>query len=183
MKAATTRADAGAPIRDAKATVGEWVAHWRATSLAVSDRKQATKSLAPFGSTPLDRLRPSDIEGLLLTLTAKTKPGRPTADEPTIAASETDEKEIHATTQQLSGRYPNHFAQRVLTLTWSTHHAADPLRGEQSSQHVVVLQPHRYVPDHPRNVDVGRGPSAHPTHRHGMPVNGKTVATVLGATL
>ena len=79
MKALRSRVDAGAPVRDATATVAEWLSRWRATSLAVSDRKPATRSLygalsrkhleaPPFGAIPLDKLRPSDVEALLLTL-------------------------------------------------------------------------------------------------------------------
>jgi hypothetical protein len=94
MKELRKRVDSGAPVRDATATVAEWLAHWRGTSLAASDRKPATRSLyaalsrkhlesARFGNIPLDRLRASDIEGLLLTLRARTKPGKPTADDPT----------------------------------------------------------------------------------------------------
>jgi integrase len=79
MTAARARIDAGAPVRDATRTVGDWVNHWCATTLAVSSRKESTKSLyaglakshivpAPFGAITLDRLRPSDVERLILTL-------------------------------------------------------------------------------------------------------------------
>ncbi|VEG55662.1 phage integrase family protein [Mycolicibacterium aurum] len=91
MKAARERVDAGAPVKDASTTVADWLAHWRATTLAASDRKETTRSLyttlskvhlepAPFGATPLDKLRPSDVEALVLRLRAKTKPGRPDPD-------------------------------------------------------------------------------------------------------
>ena len=97
MKKARDRLDAGAPIKDANTTVGDWLAHWRATTLAVSDRKESTRALyttlsrqhlepAPFGVITLDKLRPSDVEALILRLRAKTKPGRPdpdSDDEPT----------------------------------------------------------------------------------------------------
>ena len=93
MKKARERLDAGSPVKDATMTVAEWIAHWRATTLAVSDRKVATieqygilsrKHLeaAPFGAIRLDRLKPSDVEALILTMRTKTKPGRPTDDEP-----------------------------------------------------------------------------------------------------
>lgn len=79
MRAARERTAAGAPVRDATRTVAEWLAHWRATTLAVSDRKESTRELytnlsrkhlepAPFGAITLDRLRPTDIEALILTL-------------------------------------------------------------------------------------------------------------------
>lgn len=66
--------------------VGAWLAHWRGTTLAASDRKQATRALyenlsrlhlepEPFGAIRLDKLRPSDVEKLVLTLRSKTKPG------------------------------------------------------------------------------------------------------------
>jgi integrase len=74
--------------------VGAWLAHWRATTLAASDRKGSTKELyanlsrkhlepEPFGANRLDRLRPSHIEGLILTMRTKTKPGKRT-DEKTV---------------------------------------------------------------------------------------------------
>lgn len=91
MKKARKRLDDGAPVKDAKTTVGDWLVHWRATTLAASDRKESTRALygllsrrylepAPFGATPLDKLRPSDVEALVLRLRAMTKPGRPNPD-------------------------------------------------------------------------------------------------------
>jgi integrase len=82
MAAARRRIDAGAPVRDATRTVGDWVSHWRATTLAVSNRAKSTRELyagvakthiepAPFGAIALDRLRPSDIETLILTCRGK----------------------------------------------------------------------------------------------------------------
>jgi integrase len=84
MKQARERLAAGGPIRDAKVPLAQWLAHWRETTLAASDRKPATKALyatlcrrwlepAPFGANRVDKLRPSDIDGLLLALRAATK--------------------------------------------------------------------------------------------------------------
>jgi integrase len=81
---ARERLTAGAPVRDAKQTVGDWLAHWRVTTLAASDRKESTRALyanlsrrhlepEPFGAIPLDRLKPSDIDALVLAMRAKTK--------------------------------------------------------------------------------------------------------------
>jgi hypothetical protein len=42
---ARERLNVGAPVRDAKQTVGNWLTHWRVTSLAVSDRKESTREL------------------------------------------------------------------------------------------------------------------------------------------
>ena len=83
----------GNPPKDATSNVGAWLVHWRATTLAASDRKAATKELyanlsrkhlepAPFGVLRLDRLKPSDIEGLVLSMRSETKPGKPTDDNP-----------------------------------------------------------------------------------------------------
>jgi integrase len=77
LRAARERLDAGAPVRDATRCVADWLAQWRVTTLAVSDRKPATKVLyaglsrkhlesAPFGAITLDRLRPTDLEALIL---------------------------------------------------------------------------------------------------------------------
>ena len=83
----------GQPPKDASRTIGDWLAHWRGTTLAASDRKASTKELyanlarkhlepEPFGSTRLDRLKPSDIERLILSMRAKTKPGKPNDEAP-----------------------------------------------------------------------------------------------------
>lgn len=91
LKKARERIENGAPARDATIHVGAWLAHWRATTLAASDRKPATRALYenlsrlhlephPFGATRLDKLKPSDVEKLVLTLRAKTKPGPRDAD-------------------------------------------------------------------------------------------------------
>jgi hypothetical protein len=75
MSDAQDRLDAGSPVRDTSQTVGDWLAHWRATTLAASDRKESTRALyaalcrkhlepAPFGAMPLDKLRPTNIEAL-----------------------------------------------------------------------------------------------------------------------
>jgi integrase len=77
MTAARSRLEAGAPVKDATRTVADWLSHWRATTLAASDRKESTRALyatlsrkhlevAPFGLITLDRLRPSDIEAMVL---------------------------------------------------------------------------------------------------------------------
>ena len=92
LDAARDRLKAGAPVKDANRTVADWLAHWRATTLAVSDRKESTRALyatlcrkhlepAPFGVITLDKLRPSDVEALVLAMRAKTKPGRQTPDD------------------------------------------------------------------------------------------------------
>jgi integrase len=83
LKTARERLDAGAPVKDATRTVGDWLAHWRATTLAASDRKESTRVLyanlcrkhlesAPFGAIPLDRLRPTNVEALVLSMRAVT---------------------------------------------------------------------------------------------------------------
>lgn len=88
---ARERIENGAPARDATMPVGAWLARWRATTLAASDRKQATKALyenlarlhlepEPFGAARLNKLKPSDIEKLILAMRAKTKPGPKGAD-------------------------------------------------------------------------------------------------------
>jgi integrase len=79
LRKARERLEAGAPVRDATRTVADWLAQWRTTTLAVSDRKESTREMyahmcrkhlepAPFGAITLDRLRPTDIEALVLKL-------------------------------------------------------------------------------------------------------------------
>jgi integrase len=93
MKAVRDRVDNGAPATDDKMALAAWMARWRETTLAVSDRKEATRSLyaslsrkhieaGVIGPIPLAKLRPSDVEKLILALRAATKPGKPTQDKP-----------------------------------------------------------------------------------------------------
>ena len=84
LKEARKRIDDGAPVVDAKQSVASWLARWRATTLAASSRAESTKAQyadlarkhlepAPFGSITLDKLRPSDVEALILAMRAQTK--------------------------------------------------------------------------------------------------------------
>ncbi|WP_240431372.1 site-specific integrase [Mycobacterium kyogaense] len=99
MKKGRERLDAGAPVKDASSTVADWLAHWRATTLAASDRKETTRALyeslsrrhlepAPFGNITLDKLKPSDIEALVLSMRSKTKPATADGVEPPRALSD-----------------------------------------------------------------------------------------------
>ena len=96
---ARERLATGAPVRDSKQTVGEWLAHWRATTLAASDRKESTRELyanlsrkhlepAPFGAIRLDRLKPSHIDAVILEMKTRTKPGKTDDAEPARALSD-----------------------------------------------------------------------------------------------
>jgi integrase len=82
LKQVRERLERGAPVKDAKQTVGDWLTRWCETTLAVSDRAESTKSLyaslsrkhltaALFGAITLDKLRPTDVEKLILDLRAK----------------------------------------------------------------------------------------------------------------
>jgi integrase len=93
LKAARERTDAGSPATDDKMALAAWMARWRETTLAVSDRKESTRSLyaslsrkhieaGVVGPIPLAKLRPSDVEKLILALRSATKPGKPTGDTP-----------------------------------------------------------------------------------------------------
>jgi integrase len=106
LKQARDRLDAGAPVKDATRTVGDWLAHWRATSLAVSDRSLSTRILyatlcrkhlepAPFGAIPLDRLRPSDVEALVLAMRSRTKPVTDDDAEPGRALSDSTIRQVY----------------------------------------------------------------------------------------
>jgi len=86
MKAARVRLEAGAPVNDAKRSAADWLAHWRSTTLEASDRKESTKALysnlsrqhlelEPFGAITLDKLKPSDVEALVLAMRRRKKPG------------------------------------------------------------------------------------------------------------
>jgi hypothetical protein len=106
LDTARERLNAGAPVRDAKQTVADWLAHWRATALAASDRKESTKALyanlcrghlepEPFGASRLDRLKPSDIDALVLALRAKTKPSSAEGGELARALSDSTVRQVY----------------------------------------------------------------------------------------
>lgn len=68
-----------APVRDSSQRLAEWLAHWSETSLEASSRKRSTKALyrnlarkhlcpAPFGTTGLDKLRKTHIDGVIVKL-------------------------------------------------------------------------------------------------------------------
>lgn len=82
LKAATRRAERGAPLLDSTATVSAWLAHWSDEPLRASNRKATTQELyrhivkkhlqpAALGALSLARLRPSHIDTLILDLRAK----------------------------------------------------------------------------------------------------------------
>ncbi len=82
LKDARQRLEVGAPVKDTAMTVSTWLDEWVSKALAASDRKQATKDLYTtvvrahlvpvLGRHGLDRLRPSDVEALIV---AKRKAG------------------------------------------------------------------------------------------------------------
>ncbi len=79
---AADRIKAAAPVKDSPRRLADWIEHWTETSLEASSRKQSTKALygtlarkhlssGAIGATRLDRLRKSDIEGLIVALRAQ----------------------------------------------------------------------------------------------------------------
>lgn len=76
LRDARQRLESGAPIRDASVTVAAWLVEWCAKALEASDRKRATKDLyatmarahltPSLGHLPLARLRPSDVEAMIV---------------------------------------------------------------------------------------------------------------------
>jgi integrase len=92
-KAVRERVDNGAPANDDKMALAAWMARWRETTLAASDRKEATRSqyatlsrkhieAGVIGQTSLAKLRPSDVEKLILWMREATKPGKRTEANP-----------------------------------------------------------------------------------------------------
>jgi integrase len=68
-----------APVRDSSQRLSDWLAHWYDTALEASSRKQSTKALyrtlatkhlspAPLGTTPLDKLRKTHVDALVVRL-------------------------------------------------------------------------------------------------------------------
>ncbi|KZS80270.1 site-specific integrase [Mycobacterium persicum] len=103
---ARERLDAGAPVRDSKQTIGEWLAYWRATGLAASDRKESTRELyarlsqkhleaAPFGAIRLDQLKASHIDAMVLAMKAETKPAATEGGEPRRAFADSTVRQVY----------------------------------------------------------------------------------------
>lgn len=81
LRAVNKRIADGQPARDAAMTVADWCQTWRTTALEASDRRATTKALyaglarkhleaGVIGSKRLDRLKPSDVEALVVKLRA-----------------------------------------------------------------------------------------------------------------
>jgi integrase len=79
LEKARDRVKVEAPVQDSTIKLAQWINHWQETTLQASPRKDSTKELyrtlgrkhlcpAPFGATPLDKLRKSHIDGLLVKL-------------------------------------------------------------------------------------------------------------------
>jgi integrase len=77
MREVRQRLDAGEPVTDATMLLSAWLEEWISGALEASDRKRSTKDLyaglarthlapAPLGIIPLDKLRPSDVERLIV---------------------------------------------------------------------------------------------------------------------
>lgn len=76
LKEARQRLDAGAPVTDSSVTLAVWIEEWIAKALEASERKRATKDLyatvarahlsPTLGHLSLERLRPSDVEALIV---------------------------------------------------------------------------------------------------------------------
>ena len=82
MKTKRDRIDAGQPAKDANMLLGDFVGLWVATTLDASDRKATTKATYSnlarshlqgdgIGAVPLDRLRATDVEALILKMRGK----------------------------------------------------------------------------------------------------------------
>lgn len=83
-RAAAKRVEEGKPVRDASATVADVSKEWRTKTLLASSRKPTTRALyesllrthvetSSIASRRLDRLRASDVDGLIIELRSKTK--------------------------------------------------------------------------------------------------------------
>lgn len=82
LKKVRARLDDGKRAKDAPDTVASWLERWRESSLAASDRRATTKSLygslsrkhledGDIGRKRLDKLKPSDVEAMIVELRGK----------------------------------------------------------------------------------------------------------------
>lgn len=77
LREARQRVEVGEPVKDSATTLDVWLDDWTTKALEASDRKQATKDLyammaraylkPALGHVELGKLRPSDIEALIVT--------------------------------------------------------------------------------------------------------------------
>lgn len=84
-QAARDRVKAGAPVRDATRSLGDWLTEWIGKDLEASARAQSTKEMyagycrtwliPTIGAVPLNKLMPADITGLVLTMQKAQKAG------------------------------------------------------------------------------------------------------------
>jgi integrase len=106
LKAARERLDNGVAVQDSKRTLADWLAHWRATTLAASDRKESTRELyanlcrrhlepEPFGAIKLNQIKPSDVEGMVLAMRAKTKASKTAGVDPVRALSDATIRQVY----------------------------------------------------------------------------------------
>jgi integrase len=110
-KAVRERVDNGAPANDDKMALAAWMARWRETTLAASDRKESTRSLyaslsrkhiedGVISPVPLAKLRPSDVEKLILDMRSQMKPGKRTEEnqnpEPVRALADSTIRSVYA---------------------------------------------------------------------------------------
>ncbi|MGV9673553.1 tyrosine-type recombinase/integrase [Gordonia sp. NPDC003504] len=79
LKDVVDRIEDGQPAKDAALTLGQWLKTWRTTALEASDRRATTKALyssmsrthlegSPIGRKRLDKLKPSDVEAMVVNL-------------------------------------------------------------------------------------------------------------------
>jgi integrase len=106
LKIARERLESGVAVQDSKRTIADWLSHWRATTLAASDRKESTRELyanlcrrhlesQPFGTIRIDKLRPFDIEALVLAMRAKTKAAKIAEGAPVRALSDATIRQVY----------------------------------------------------------------------------------------
>ncbi|WP_231984056.1 site-specific integrase [Mycobacterium sp. 852013-51886_SCH5428379] len=85
LKKVRQRVEEGKPAKDAPDTVASWLARWRENSLAAGNLAPSTKSTygtlsrkhlegGKIGVKRLDRLRPSDVEAMIVELRQKLAP-------------------------------------------------------------------------------------------------------------
>lgn len=111
LKAARDRLAEGAPVTDATRTVGEWLEQWRTTTLAASNRRPSTRELyavlsrkhlesGRLAQLRLDRLKPSDVEVLILSLRAETKAGKGEGADPTRKYADATIRQVYTVLRQ-----------------------------------------------------------------------------------
>lgn len=148
---ARKRLKAQLPMKDSSRRLADWIEHWSDTALEASDRSESTKELYrnlsrkhlcenAIGDIPLDKLRKSHIDGLIVSLKKKGKADSTVRSIYTVLRAVLDDAKLDA----LIAENPTHMVPRPRVARHEARHlppdqVAAVLRAAKDSRHHPVL--------------------------------------------